>query len=343
MGTSTSSAAARAFTVMRPSDGGQSMSTKSKSSITDSMARFSLSSRLKAGTSSISAPARAMVAGATKRFFMLVGSTQSSSEESRIRTSYIESSKLRASIPRPVVALPWGSRSMTRTRNPSSASAAPRLTDVVVLPTPPFWLATARTRGSGLPEAAWGWRPVGVAVTTSTLTGGDGALFDCSGMASSICSGDPLMDGADVALATGSDTTDPSGSGGSESTGVSDSPGSAGESDDSASISPDGDSKASGAEESGTVPSAKSTVSSEVGGSSGSSSPESEESSNMTAPSPPDAAASAAPVEGEPGGDGLFRPRRRPRIIVSSSRQGARASYSPALTLTSSISANCFT
>ena len=52
-------------------------------------------------------------------------------------------------MPRPVVALPWGSRSTTRTRNPSSARPAPRLTAVVVLPTPPFWLATAMIRGVG--------------------------------------------------------------------------------------------------------------------------------------------------------------------------------------------------
>src|SRR3954449_3350132 len=32
---------------------------------------------------------------------------------------------------------------MTSTRRPASARAAPRLTAVVVLPTPPFWLATA--------------------------------------------------------------------------------------------------------------------------------------------------------------------------------------------------------
>ena len=36
------------------------------------------------------------------------------------------------------------SRSMTRTRLPLEASDAARLTVVVVLPTPPFWLATAR-------------------------------------------------------------------------------------------------------------------------------------------------------------------------------------------------------
>src|SRR5207245_6053009 len=46
---------------------------------------------------------------------------------------------------RPEVELAWGSRSMSNTGWPSSASAAPRLMAVVVLPTPPFWLTTART------------------------------------------------------------------------------------------------------------------------------------------------------------------------------------------------------
>src|SRR5947209_17423538 len=41
---------------------------------------------------------------------------------------------------------PWASRSRSRTRCPSSASAAPRLTAVVVLPTPPFCIATAIVR-----------------------------------------------------------------------------------------------------------------------------------------------------------------------------------------------------
>ena len=35
---------------------------------------------------------------------------------------------------------------MTRTRKPRSASAAPRLTAVVDLPTPPFWFAIAMIR-----------------------------------------------------------------------------------------------------------------------------------------------------------------------------------------------------
>src|SRR5688572_4865234 len=42
-----------------------------------------------------------------------------------------------------------GSRSTRHTRLPSSASAAPRLTVVVVFPTPPFWFITAMVRMSG--------------------------------------------------------------------------------------------------------------------------------------------------------------------------------------------------
>src|SRR5438270_6923430 len=49
-------------------------------------------------------------------------------------------------MPRWVVAWAWGSRSMTPTRRPHSARAAARLTAVVVLPTPPFWLMMAIRR-----------------------------------------------------------------------------------------------------------------------------------------------------------------------------------------------------
>src|SRR5476651_2823 len=50
-------------------------------------------------------------------------------------------------MPRPVEALPWGSMSITRVGSPTAARAVPRLIAVVVLPTPPFWLATTRMRG----------------------------------------------------------------------------------------------------------------------------------------------------------------------------------------------------
>ena len=46
-------------------------------------------------------------------------------------------------MPSPVEALPCGSRSISSTRQPVAASAVARLIAVVVLPTPPFWLATA--------------------------------------------------------------------------------------------------------------------------------------------------------------------------------------------------------
>src|SRR5919204_3745540 len=51
-------------------------------------------------------------------------------------------------MPSPVEALPCGSRSTMSTRSPIAASAVPRLIAVVVLPTPPFWLASARIRGA---------------------------------------------------------------------------------------------------------------------------------------------------------------------------------------------------
>src|SRR4028119_882645 len=66
--------------------------------------------------------------------------------------------------PSPVEALPCGSRSTTSTRMPCRASATARLTVVVVLPTPPFWLATVMTRRAGRrPAAGGGGRPGRVA------------------------------------------------------------------------------------------------------------------------------------------------------------------------------------
>src|SRR3546814_17056886 len=46
-------------------------------------------------------------------------------------------------MPSPVEALPCGSRSIISVRQPVAASAVARLIAVVVLPTPPFWFATA--------------------------------------------------------------------------------------------------------------------------------------------------------------------------------------------------------
>src|SRR5213596_1713263 len=50
------------------------------------------------------------------------------------------------SMPTPLVELPWGSASMSSVLRSAVASEAARFTAVVVLPTPPFWLAIAITR-----------------------------------------------------------------------------------------------------------------------------------------------------------------------------------------------------
>src|SRR5215472_6188631 len=50
---------------------------------------------------------------------------------------------------RAVDAFPCGSRSTTSTRLPCRARQAARLTALVVLPTPPFWLAIVITRHEG--------------------------------------------------------------------------------------------------------------------------------------------------------------------------------------------------
>src|SRR3954468_1570987 len=55
-------------------------------------------------------------------------------------------SRLCGFTPRPTEQAPCGSKSTRRTLRPYSASAAPRLMVVVVLPTPPFWFARAMIR-----------------------------------------------------------------------------------------------------------------------------------------------------------------------------------------------------
>src|SRR5712691_3677258 len=79
---------------------------------------------------------------------------------------------------------PWASRSMSRTLWPISASAAPRLTAVVVLPTPPFCMATAIVRAKSAPSLteARRYRPHGAASGGHPTIIGRGVLdpADCS-------------------------------------------------------------------------------------------------------------------------------------------------------------------
>src|SRR5215475_3184115 len=92
-------------------------------------------------------------------------------------------------MPRPVEALPCGSRSMISTCSPIAASAVPRLIAVVVLPTPPFWLAIASTRGGvGL------WIRVDSGITCGDATGGSavsvmGIVSEARGLESSVILG----------------------------------------------------------------------------------------------------------------------------------------------------------
>ena len=98
-------------------------------------------------TSSISAPARSMVAGMQSRFGDAVLSAAASANRiSPSSASYTDGVPRRWSTPSAVLALPCGSRSITSTRTPCIASAAATLTVLVVFPTPPFWLATVITR-----------------------------------------------------------------------------------------------------------------------------------------------------------------------------------------------------
>src|SRR3954471_15266181 len=55
-------------------------------------------------------------------------------------------------MPRPVEAFPCGSKSISKTLSPTAASAVARLIAVVVFPTPPFWLAIAKTFGAELAD-----------------------------------------------------------------------------------------------------------------------------------------------------------------------------------------------
>src|SRR3954452_12141607 len=66
-------------------------------------------------------------------------------------TSYIDSSSESGSMPWLIVRFDCGSRSTQRTRLPFSAKATARFKVVVVLATPPFWLANEITWAFGPP------------------------------------------------------------------------------------------------------------------------------------------------------------------------------------------------
>ena len=95
-----------------------------------------------------------MCAGTTSMPAVSVGritSVHASPDRPRARRPSSRRSVLRL-IPTPAVRFACGSMSTSRTLKPSSASAPARLIAVVVLPTPPFWLAIAITCVKGSPR-----------------------------------------------------------------------------------------------------------------------------------------------------------------------------------------------
>lgn len=85
--------------------------------------------------SSTVAPDRALLAGTTSPHLVLTMALDMGAPPKT--TSYTLGERLLSS-PKPEVALPWGSKSHTSTRAPWAVRAAARLTQDVVLPTPPF-------------------------------------------------------------------------------------------------------------------------------------------------------------------------------------------------------------
>src|SRR5271165_1864486 len=92
------------------------------------------------------APIRFLCAGIAKRFSTSVGLVASAAVTSPINTWYVLRRCGSRPNPTPLEAFDWGSQSTSSVRAPDDASEAARLMAVVVLPTPPFWLATAMTR-----------------------------------------------------------------------------------------------------------------------------------------------------------------------------------------------------
>ena len=150
-GMRTSLAAARALSVSTPRDGGQSMRTKSNSSGSAFSASRRIISRPTMLNSSTSTAARSMWDGTIQRLSRTACRASAIGVDC-VSIEYVPGQSAAGSSPRWSVRWAWGSRSMSITRWPASARAAPTLTAVVVLPTPPFWLMVAiRLIGPPLP------------------------------------------------------------------------------------------------------------------------------------------------------------------------------------------------
>src|SRR5262245_40080474 len=102
--------------------------------------------RLASAIISDSRPTRSALAGTRLKLGTSVRVAALAMVDLPASTSKLVTGRAFSAMPTPVEALPCGSRSRISTFSPMAASAVPRLMAVVVLPTPPFWLAMARTR-----------------------------------------------------------------------------------------------------------------------------------------------------------------------------------------------------
>ena len=141
-------AAASALTVSIPREGWQSMRIWEYCPFSVSRYCRKIVSRLMAFTRDTSIPDNWMSAGirSTPSGWCRIPSPGRSGSSIRIRP--IASDSVKGSLsgwgwPRLIVRLPCGSPSISRTFFPACASPIPKLAQVVVLPTPPFWLAMA--------------------------------------------------------------------------------------------------------------------------------------------------------------------------------------------------------
>ena len=132
-----------------PSDGEQSISTTSYLSRTGANNLRNLCSLAISETKAASAAARSswprMKSKPGTVDFKMKSSNFASESLSKYQIDPYCSRRAAPLIPSPVVIDACESKSMSKTRRPVSAKAAPKLIAVVVLPTPPFWLTTEIT------------------------------------------------------------------------------------------------------------------------------------------------------------------------------------------------------
>ena len=145
-------AATRAFRVSKSQAGGaieQDHPKRPKFRQLRLKAVFRRNSRFSAGTSSISAPARSMSDAISDRLGTGVGRIASSPEVAVHQQLYVPPCRSERFDPQAGRGIALRIHVDQQDRQPGDGKAAARLTAVVVLPTPPFWFATARTSGLG--------------------------------------------------------------------------------------------------------------------------------------------------------------------------------------------------